>query len=326
MRARQPVGDKGQRNQHQRPDQRREPEQRMEQVTDCEIERDPRQVEQRGRAEPGEIAAHLVEVAHRLQPVAARARPQRPARDDIVSARRERAVEPLADADKDAPTQNVEERLEQIEAADQRGEADQRRHAVARHHAVVDFQHEERAGQVQHVQHGGDQAEPDQHAAAGAERRGQVVRVRWLVLARGRRRRAPPLPDQHNENQGRRDERAHAHGETHRVGGQFLWISEDLAAPRGGGLGEMAAPGGEAIRHRIYSAGGRCGHPGPLLSMGRCRLLSLAAVERFASRHFPVSATTACRALRSEEVGDKTEHEPVPGTRSGTSPSRNQAL
>ena len=42
VRARQPVGEKGQRNEHQRADQRCEPEQRMEQIANREIERDPR--------------------------------------------------------------------------------------------------------------------------------------------------------------------------------------------------------------------------------------------------------------------------------------------
>ena len=108
------------------PTAQRSPIQRMEQEADGEVERHPRQVEQRGRAGPERIAAHLVEVAQRLQAVAACARLQRQRATSVVDPRAQNAlVERAADAHQDAPAQDVEDCPgRQIEAADQHGEAD----------------------------------------------------------------------------------------------------------------------------------------------------------------------------------------------------------
>ena len=142
----------------------------MEHETDGEIDRHPRQVEQRDRADAGEEHAHGVEIAQRLQPFALAADLERQPDDGVVDARAQGLVEAVADAHQDAAADEVDEALREVEAGDEDEQRDQRRHAAARQHAVVDFQHEQRAGEHQDVAHAGKQRNRQERPLAGAER------------------------------------------------------------------------------------------------------------------------------------------------------------
>ena len=69
-----------------------------------------------------------------------------------------------------AAADQVEDALGDVEAAGENHQADQRRHAAARQHPVVDLQHENRAGQVQQIDHAAHDADANKGAAAGAQR------------------------------------------------------------------------------------------------------------------------------------------------------------
>ena len=75
-----------------------------------------------------------------------------------------------ADPDKNSSANCVEnaEGREQHRHKDQ--QADQRWHAAARQHAIVDFEHEHRAGQHQHIAHAADDGRAVERAAARSER------------------------------------------------------------------------------------------------------------------------------------------------------------
>ena len=82
---------------------------------------------------------------------------ERQAHDDVEDAPAQRLVERGADAHEHAAAEDVEHALEGVEHEGDHGQADERRHAAARQHAVVDLEHEERARQVEHVDHGAHQ-------------------------------------------------------------------------------------------------------------------------------------------------------------------------
>ncbi len=75
---------------------------------DDEIERDPGQVEQGDRPHAGQEGAQVVEVAQRLQAVAAIAGFQRQADQRVIDAVADRLVEAGADAHQDAAADQVE--------------------------------------------------------------------------------------------------------------------------------------------------------------------------------------------------------------------------
>ena len=87
------VGNQRKHQEDQRADERGQPDQRMEQEADGEVERYPRQVERRSRAEPPEIASHLIEVAQRLQAIAAGPRLERHPHDHVINSSAQRLVE-----------------------------------------------------------------------------------------------------------------------------------------------------------------------------------------------------------------------------------------
>jgi hypothetical protein len=57
-----------------------------------------------------------------------------------------------------------------VEARRENHQTDQRRHAAARQHPVIDLQHENRAGEVQKIDHAAHDANADKGAATGAQR------------------------------------------------------------------------------------------------------------------------------------------------------------
>jgi len=144
----------GERHQDHRADQRGYPDHDMEGEADCEIERQPWQIEQRARPHAGQERPDVVEITQRLQPFAATAGHQRQADHGLEHPATQAFVERGADADQDTAPDQFKDALGGIQATRENHERDQRRHAAARQHPVVHLQHEERAGEVEQVDHG----------------------------------------------------------------------------------------------------------------------------------------------------------------------------
>ncbi len=113
-------------------------------------------------------------------------------------------VERRSNPHQNSSPDQVENALGDVQPAGENDQTDKRRHAAARQHAVVDFQHEERAGQVQKVDHGAHGADAKEGATAGPQRvaelgPGRSVGRPWLPalhdqIPRARDRQAlPPL-------------------------------------------------------------------------------------------------------------------------------------
>jgi hypothetical protein len=78
---------------------------------DGDVERNPGQVEQRGRPQAGEERADGIEIAHRLQALAAGPCPQRQPHDDVVDARAQPAIKLIADAHQQSTARNLQQGL-----------------------------------------------------------------------------------------------------------------------------------------------------------------------------------------------------------------------
>ena len=169
-RARQELGDQRQRHQNDGADQSRDAEQPVKRKADREIERQPWQIEERARPHAAEKRPDIVEVAQRLQALVARAYQQRQPHHGFEHAGVEGFVERGSNAAENATADQVEAALGDVEAAGENHQADQGRHAAARQHAVVDLQHEDRAGEVQKIDHATHDADADKGVATGAQR------------------------------------------------------------------------------------------------------------------------------------------------------------
>jgi hypothetical protein len=135
-----------------------------------QIERQPGQVEERAGAHAAEERADVIEVAQRLQALVAAAHDQRQAHHGFEHAGVEGLIERGADAPQNPSPDQVEPALGDVQAGGQNDQADQRRHAAAWQHAVIDLEHEDRAGQVQQIDHATHDADAEERAAAGAQR------------------------------------------------------------------------------------------------------------------------------------------------------------
>ena len=83
----------------------------MEEETDSDIERQPRQIEQGARAGAAQEASDLVEIAHRLQPIASPRRLEGKARYGIIGARRHLLVDRTADPQQNPASDRVQNPL-----------------------------------------------------------------------------------------------------------------------------------------------------------------------------------------------------------------------
>ena len=142
----------------------------MKQKTDEDVERHPRQIEQRDRPGARQEAAHLVDVAQRQQSVTTAAGRQCNSPDHRVDARAQALAERAPDAHQHATAQQVEAALEGIQDRHHDAEADQRRDAAAGQHPIVDLQHVERAGKIENVDQSARDRDAHDAAAAGAQR------------------------------------------------------------------------------------------------------------------------------------------------------------
>src|ERR1700743_1518609 len=95
---------------------------------------------------------------------------QRQAHDGVEDAGVDRFVQRGADTTENAAAQEIENTLKEVHAAGEDREPNQRRNAPARQHAVIDLEHEQRAGQVEYVDHAADDADADKGAAACMQR------------------------------------------------------------------------------------------------------------------------------------------------------------
>ena len=169
-RARQELGDQRQRHQNDGAAQRGDAEQPVKRKADRQIERQPWQIEERARPHAAEKRPDIVEIAQRLQALVAPADHQRQPHHGFEHACVDGFIERGSDAAENAAADQIEAALRDVEAAGENHQADQGRHAAARQHTVVDFQHENRAGQVQQIDHATHDANADKGAATGAQR------------------------------------------------------------------------------------------------------------------------------------------------------------
>ena len=169
-RARHVFGDDGEGDQDDGTDQRGQADHDVEGETDRQIERQPRQVEQRARSHAGEERANVVEIAQRLQTLIAPADHQRQPHNGLEYAGIEGFVERGSDTAEDSSPDQVENALGDVQAAGEDHQTDEGRHAPAWKHPVVDLQHEDRAGQIQQIDHAAHGADAEKRTATGAQR------------------------------------------------------------------------------------------------------------------------------------------------------------
>ncbi len=168
------LGHNGERAEDDRAAERGEADVEVEQKADGEIDRHPRQIEERHRADAGEKAAHRIEIADRLRTVTLVADLERQPDDGVVDPHAHRLVEAMADAHQDTAADHVDDALRGVEAGHQEQERDQRRHAAARQHPVVDFEHEQRAGEHQKIAHAAEHRDGEKGPPARAKRVGKL--------------------------------------------------------------------------------------------------------------------------------------------------------
>jgi hypothetical protein len=167
--ARLELRQNGQCDEQQRAHEGGEAKPDVENEADCEVQRNPRQVEEGRRTHAGQEGAHLVEVAHRLEAVPRPRTPKGQAGHRVVDAIGERAVERRADPHQHPSADDVEDPLKGVERQGQHREPDEGRHAPARDDPIVDLQHVEGAGQVEDVDHRGDQPDAEERRAGEAK-------------------------------------------------------------------------------------------------------------------------------------------------------------
>ena len=128
----------GERDEQERADHRRQPNQRMEEEADCEIERHPGQIEEAERPAPGQKAPDLVEIAQG-QRAHGPARPQGQARDKGEHARAQLLIKGACHAQQNATPEKVEGGLPSVKSPGQKGERDEGGNAPARDDPVIDL-------------------------------------------------------------------------------------------------------------------------------------------------------------------------------------------
>jgi hypothetical protein len=109
---------------------------------------------------------------------------ERQADDRVIDARTHRLVQAMADPHQDAAPDGVNNALGGVQPRNQKEQGDQRRHAAAGQNAIVDFQHEQRAGEHQKIAHAAEGGGRDKGSPARAERGGKF-RTHGLLLRPG---------------------------------------------------------------------------------------------------------------------------------------------
>ena len=155
--------------------ERGEPDPEVEDEAEAEIKRHPRQVEQGGGPHAGQKSTHAVQIAQRLQAVSGRPHLQRQPDDGFVHPIAELLVQRAADAYQHAAANRIEQTLDRIDGCHHDGQPDQCRNTATWQHAIVDLQHEQRAGEHQHVDGAAEQTDGHEgtpaHRHSGRDRR-----------------------------------------------------------------------------------------------------------------------------------------------------------
>ena len=157
----------------------------MKEEANSHIERHPRQIEQGTWARATQKATDLIEIADRLQSVAAAPGLERKAGHDVISAARQLVIDGTTDPQQNAAADRVQNPLEQEQAGGENGETDQRGNIVTRQDPVIDLQHEQRPGQHQNIDQAAEQTDAEKGGAAAAQRVSELCtrhRCRWQVI------------------------------------------------------------------------------------------------------------------------------------------------
>ena len=170
--------------------QRKNADPRMEQESKGNVERHPRQVEERRRPHAGEKAAHLLQIPQCLLTILLLASLQRQTHCQIIDRPRQQPVGAPPESDEEHLPQIFQQTVEKVKHRDDRDQSDQRRIALAGDDPVIDLQHEEGAGERQDVDHATDPADRQQQAAIAGKH--GTERQRLPALQTGRHRRARP--------------------------------------------------------------------------------------------------------------------------------------
>ena len=108
---------------------------------------------------------------------------ERQADDCIIHPPTHRLVQAVTDPHQDAAPDGVNHALGGVQARHQNEQGDQRRHAAAWQNAIVDFKHEQRAGEHQNIAHAAERGSRDKGSPARAQRIGKF-RTHGLLLRR----------------------------------------------------------------------------------------------------------------------------------------------
>ena len=161
----QAIGEERQYHEDECAAERSGPYQRVKGKTDGEIERQPWQVEQGGGPGARQYRPYRIEVADRLQSVAAPAGAERQAYHQLVNTVAEPPVDLVSDPDQHAAPGNLQDALEDEKQRGNDTQPDEGRHAAAWQDAVIHFQHEQRAGQAQEIDQSAECGNADQCSA-----------------------------------------------------------------------------------------------------------------------------------------------------------------
>ena len=148
----------------------------MKQKAHRDIDRQPRQIEERGQTRARHERSHIVQVADRLLTFRGGAALQRRPHDELENAWRQPFVDPAPDAEQDAPAQHVEQALKREQHQHEQRQSDQSWNAAARQDTVVDLQHEQRRREAEQADKSACDRNADEGAAMSAERGAQLIR------------------------------------------------------------------------------------------------------------------------------------------------------
>ena len=170
------FGEQRERADEEGSEQHRNAHKGMKQKAHPDIDRQPRQIEERGQARARHERSHIVQVADRLLAFRGGAALQRRSHDELENAGRQPFVDPAPDAEQDASAQHVEQALKREQHQHEQRQSDQSWNAAARQHTVIDLQHEQRSGENEQADETACDRNADEGAAMGAEHGAQLVR------------------------------------------------------------------------------------------------------------------------------------------------------
>jgi hypothetical protein len=104
---------------------------------------------------------------------------ERQADHDAEHARAQGIIKGRADAHQNPAADEIERALEGKEGGREYAQADQGRDAAAGQDAIIDFEHEERARQIEHVDHGRHQANADKEMPAARHKTVELGAAFW---------------------------------------------------------------------------------------------------------------------------------------------------